>query len=73
MISEKTVLDLEGRCSIQLSYGRTMFTISDLQVVWNPEKIALYPCFVSHMICAMKTQPKTAVAPTPKSGKGRAP
>ena len=28
MISEKTVLDLEGRCSIQLSYGRSQRNIS---------------------------------------------
>ena len=28
MISDKTVLDLEGRCSIQLSYGRSQKDIS---------------------------------------------
>jgi hypothetical protein len=28
MISDKTVLDLEGRCSIQLSYGRNPRNIS---------------------------------------------
>jgi hypothetical protein len=28
MISENTVLDLEGRCSIQLSYGRSQKDIS---------------------------------------------
>jgi hypothetical protein len=28
MISENTILDLEGRCSIQLSYGRSQRDIS---------------------------------------------
>jgi hypothetical protein len=34
-ISENTVLDLEGRCSIQLSYGRSQKNISPkTEVEW---------------------------------------
>ena len=47
---EPTTTCLEGRCSIQLSYGRTKLITSMLLIYKNAQKKPLYPYIVSHMI-----------------------
>lgn len=64
-VAKKRSILLEGRCSIQLSYGRTQFQLSDWRIHGRPAKpLPLYPVMLSRGATAPQDLPSGAGAQT---------